>query len=169
MASSELIEASLPAMQHERKGRSDTVSCFRHCFVFQTLFHVSDIVSCAGHHKTKRSGAVDLSLVPARTNSSLITSKGHRPELRSVLSPPPPHSLNNGPVRAGLQALMRAFGIKQRISTLLTFLCAHCRGPGKARCQSRDLLTSVLHEHCLSLTFPRRLVTCRCHEQEACL
>lgn len=58
-------------------------------------------------------------------NPSLITSRGHaksRAEFQSRSASVSPLSLNNGPVRAGLQALMRMFGIKQRFSTLLTFL-----------------------------------------------
>lgn len=42
------------------------------------------------------------------------------------------HTLNNGPVRANLQASMRMLGIKQHVSILLTFL----RGTVKAQCQS---------------------------------
>lgn len=96
------------------------------------------------------------------TNPSLITSKGHaksRAEFQSRSASISPLSLNNGPVRAGLQALMRMFGIKQRFSTLLTFLCGYHWGTVQVRRQSHELFSTesvdnTCHRVTLVLIFP---------------
>lgn len=95
-------------------------------------------------------------------NPSLITSKGHgksRAEFQSRSASVSPLSLNNGPVRAGLQALMRMFGIKQRFSTLLTFLRGYHWGTVQVQRQSHELFsTQSVHNTChrvtLVLIFP---------------
>lgn len=95
-------------------------------------------------------------------NPSLITSKGHaksRAEFQSRSASISPLSLNNGPVRAGLQALMRMFGIKQCFSTLLTFLCGYHWGTVQVRRQSHELFSTesvdnTCHRVTLVLIFP---------------
>lgn len=52
-------------------------------------------------------------------------------------------TLNKGPVRAALQALMRMFGIKRHVSTLLTFRRTRSWGAVGVRRQSHELQTKT--------------------------
>ncbi len=98
----------------------------------------------------------------ARLNTSFMYKELVLKQVCPALSPSLFHSLNNGPVKAALQALLRMFGIKRCISNLLTFLHAHHWGTEKVQCQSHELFNQKFqHFQCVTfaITFPTQILT----------